>query len=196
MTTLQFGTAIAYAGGHFAIGRPVTDSFAIIAPVKNLRGQRLDINPQTEDRYVARTDFFGPALLSELSSYNVADVSISSRHLPPQMTLPKDHYSLYPKYKSGFAFEAGTDAVIYLTAKIVGADGAPAALAAGTATCLDQPDDAPVTIFTNKSGTLRSEGFRPGRYRLEIGAYAPVEIVIPESAQESFDAGTIQLKAE
>lgn len=196
VTTLLLGTSLAYAGGHLAIGRPITDSFAIVAPVKNLKGQRLDVNPQGEN-YIARTDFLGPAVLPELGSYNGGEVSISARHLPPEMTLPRDHYSIYPKYRSGYAFEAGTDAVVYLTAKVVGPDGKPIALAAGTATLIGQTEP-PITIFTNKSGTLRSEGFKPGRYRIEIasGSFAPIEITIPESAHESFDAGTIQLKTE
>ena len=198
VTTVTVGTSIAYAGGHVAIGRPISDSFAIIAPVDNLKGQRLDINPNGEDSYIAKSDGWGPALLPELGSYNFTALEVSGRNLPSQLTLPRDHFSVFPSYKSGYAFEVGTDATVYLTGKILAPDGTALSLAAGTAIYLDDTKRAPITIFTNKKGVLRSEGFKAGHYRLEISteSFVPIEITIPESSGESFDMGTVQLKAK
>ncbi|MEZ0391961.1 MAG: SH3 domain-containing protein [Pseudobdellovibrionaceae bacterium] len=197
-TSLNVATSLAFAGGHFAIGRPVTDSFAIIAPVKNLRGQRLDVNPQGEEAYAAKSDLLGPALLPEIGSYNFTEITISGKKLPPQLAVPRDHFSVYPGYKSGYAFEIGTDATVYLMAKLVDGQGQPLGLAAGTAIYLDDDKQEPVTIFTNKKGVLSSEGFKPGRYRFEVATdvFEPLEITIPESAKDNFDLGTLKLKAK
>jgi outer membrane usher protein len=198
VTTILLGTSLAYAGGHFAIGRPVTDSFAIIAPVYNLRGKRVDINANGDDSYLAKTDFLGPALAPELSAYGVSSITVSGRNLPPDVTIPKDHFSLYPTYKSGFAYEIGTDANVYISAVFLESNGTPLSLAAGLATYLDDSAAEPVTIFTNKKGLVRSEGFKPGRYRIDIATdvYEPIEITIPKEATDSYDLGTIKLKAK
>jgi outer membrane usher protein len=199
VTTMSLATSLAFAGGHFAIGRPVTDSFAIIAPVKNLRGQRLDINPMSDEAYTVKSDGLGAALLPELGSYNFTDISISGRKLPPQLSLPKDHFSVYPVYKSGYVFEIGTDATVYVTAKVFGPDGSPLSLAAGRAVYLTDSSQEPVTLFTNKRGTLNSEGFKPGRYRLELASdtFEPIEVTIPEDVKDNnFDLGNLKVKAK
>ena len=198
VTTLTLGTSVAYAGGHVAIGRPVSDSFAIIAPIENLKGQRLDVNPNGEDSYLAKSDSWGPALLPEVGSYNYTALEVSGRNLPPQLSLPRDHFSVYPTYKSGYAFEVGTDATVYLTGKILAPDGTPLSLAAGTATYVGGAKTTIVTIFTNKKGVMRSEGFKAGHYKMEISteSFMPFEITIPETNDDHFDMGTIQLKAK
>ncbi|MGZ3804138.1 MAG: fimbria/pilus outer membrane usher protein [Pseudobdellovibrionaceae bacterium] len=198
VTNISLASSLAYAGGHLAIGRPVTDSFAIIAPVKNLNGKRLDINPLGEDSYTVKSDLLGPALVPEISSYNFTELVVSGRKLPPELSLPKDHFSVYPGYKSGYVFEVGTDATVYITAEILNPEGHPLPLAAGRAIYLDDLNHPEVTIFTNKKGILNSEGFKPGRYRLEIASdtFEPIEITIPESAIDRHDLGILKVKAK
>jgi outer membrane usher protein FimD/PapC len=137
-------------------------------------------------------------MISEIGSYNYTEIIVSGRNLPPQLTVPRDHFSVYPGYKSGYAFEIGTDATVYITAKVLGPDDHPLSLAAGRAVFLDDSQHEPVTIFTNKRGHLNSEGFKPGRYRLEIASdsFEPIEITIPESATETYDLGVLKLKGK
>jgi outer membrane usher protein len=196
VTTLQLGTSLVYAGGAFGIGRPVTDSFAIIAPRKSLSGQKLVVNPDADDNYIAKSDWLGPAVVPELSSYNATALVVGAKNLPLGATIPQDHFNLYPKYKSGYGFPLGTDANIYLVAKIVDTLGQPVSMASGLATGVDGETPQPVTVFTTRKGEMQSEGFKAGRYRLEIATdkYEPVEIVIPENAKEEYNIGTIVLK--
>lgn len=198
VTGINAGFSIAYAGGHFAIGRPIADSFVIIAPIKNLSGQRIDVNPSGEESYVAKSDFLGPALVPELSSYSLTDITLSGKKLPAELALPKDHFTVFPTYRSGYTFEVGTNANIFLSAKILNSDGQPLSLAAGRAIYLGSDSEGPVTVFTNKKGDLKSEGFRPGRYRLEIATdtFQPLEFEIPEATEGSYNLGTVQLKKE
>ena len=66
----------------------------------------------------------------------------------------------------------------------------------GSAVYLNDSKVEPVTVFTNKSGLLRSEGFRTGRFKLEISddQYEPVEFEIPSSVTDEFEIPSIQLK--
>jgi hypothetical protein len=77
-------------------------------------------------------------------------------------------------------------------------EGKPIEPAAGLAYYLDKLDEPAIPIFTNRKGQIRSEGFRPGKYRLEmdIEHYAPFEITIGPSQNNEVDLGTVQLKAK
>lgn len=198
ITGLHLGTALVFAGGHFALSRPVTDSFAMLVPLANLRGQNVRVNPQQNGSYIAQTDWLGPAVHPEIPSHSLTGLAIDTKTLKPGTAVPRDNFSVKPPYHSGYAIEIGSDAAVYLNTKLVNPDGTPAAMVAGQAYYLKDTSKEPVTIFTNRDGLLRSEGFRPGRYRLEItegGSYSPVEFEIPESAGAEFKLDAITLKA-
>lgn len=196
VTTLQMGTALVFAGGRFGIGRPVSDAFAIISPVKSLKGKTLLVNPDTEGNYLAKTDWLGPAVMPEIASYNPTKLNIIGKDLPLGVSVPQDHFNLYPRYKNGYGFAIGSDANIYLQAALKDSKGESIGMASGIAINLDKPDMAPVTVFTSRKGILQSEGFSRGRYRLEIATdrFQPVEFVLPENAKEEYDLGTLHLK--
>lgn len=194
-TNLRLGTALVFAGGHFGLSRPVTDSFALLYPLENLRHQNVKVNPQMDESYIAETDWLGPAVDPELSSYSLTGLQIGQKNLKTGTVLPHDHFLIRPTYHSGYAIEIGSDATIYLKTTLIGTDGKPGSMLAGQAYYLDNMSREPVTVFTNRSGLLRSEGFRPGRYRLEIPEYQPVEFTIPDSAKETYEMPAIQLKA-
>lgn len=194
-TNLRLGTAIVFAGGHLGLARPVTDSFALLYPLENLRGQNVKVNPQMDDSYIAETDWLGPAVDPELSSYSLTGLQLGQKNLKTGTVLPHDHFLIRPTYHSGYAIEIGSDANIYLKTTLIGPDGKPGSMLAGQAIYLDNTAREPVTIFSNRAGLVRSEGFRAGRYRLEISEFQPVEFTIPESASETYEMPPIQLKA-
>lgn len=198
-TNLRFGTALVFAGGHFSISRPVTDSFAILVPQQNLKGQNVQVNPQTDGSYIAETDWMGSAVHPEMPSYSINALVLNQKNLRQGVALPRDHFQLRPRYHSGYAIDIGSDAVVYLKSKLLTEEGTPIGMVAGRAVYLEDESKEPVTVFTNRSGLLRSEGFRHGRYRLEIsegGSYEPVEFVIPDDAGEEFDLPPLKLKAK
>ncbi len=196
VTTIQLGTALVFAGGRFGIGRPVSDSFAIVAPRKSLKGQKLMINPDSEENYLAKTGWLGPAVVPEISSYNPTTLVIGAKDLPLGVSIPQDHFNLYPRYKSGYGFPLGNDANVYLSATIINSEGQPVGMASGIATNLDDSSQPVITVFTTRRGVLQSEGFKAGRFKIEIEAnkYEPVEIVIPKDAKEEYSLGTLKLK--
>lgn len=196
VTTLQMGTAVVFAGGYFGLGRPVTDSFAIIAPRKSLKGQKLMVNPDSEGNYIAQSDWLGPAVMPELSSYNPNTLVVGAKDLPLGVSIPQDHFNLYPRYKSGYAFPLGNDANVYLVAQLNNSKGEPIGMASGLATSLDDNSAPAITVFTTRKGVMQSEGFKAGRYRVEIAVdkYEAFEITIPNDAKEEYNVGTQVLK--
>lgn len=196
MTNLQWGTALVFAGGKFEITRPVFDSFVIFDPLKNVKNETIQINPQKDGVHYGESDKWGSAVLPELPSYSVSNIIIKQKSPTKGTSLPKDHFTLRPGYHSGYAISIGTDATVYLKTRLLNPDGSPGSMLSGTATYLDDPKVEPVIIFTNKSGLLRSEGFRAGRFKLEISEkqYEPVEFEIPSSVGEEYEIPSIQIK--
>lgn len=196
-TSLQMETAIVIAGGHVALSRSVIDSFIMFTPKKNLRNSDVLVNVQKDGSYPAQTDWLGPAVLAELTSYFYSGNNISLRENQSAVAIPEDNFYVKPTFRSGYQIDIGTDATVYLTTKFIQEDGSPAAMVAAQAVYLDDPKVESVTVFTNRLGQVRSEGFRPGRYRLDFGEFEfeSIEFEIPETAEENFEISEIKLKA-
>jgi outer membrane usher protein len=196
-SNLQYGTALVFAGGRFAVTRPVFDSFVIFDPLANVKNENIQINPQKNGVHFGESDFFGPAVLPELPSYSVSNIIIKQKSAAKGLALPKDHFTLRPSYHAGYAIPIGTDATVYLKTRLINPDGSPGSMLVGSAIYADEGLMEPVTIFTNKSGLLRSEGFRRGRFKLVMSddQYEPIEFEIPSSATDEFEIPSIQLKA-
>lgn len=195
-TNLQWGVALVFAGGNFEITRPVFDSFVIFDPLKNVKNETIQINPQKDGVYYGESDELGSAVLPELPSYSVSNIIIKQKTQTKGTSLPKDHFTLRPTYHSGYSISVGTDATVYLKTRLLNPDGSPGSMLSGKATYLDDLSVEPVTVFTNKSGLLRSEGFRQGRFKLEISEqpYEPIEFEVPATAEDEFEMPPIQLK--
>ncbi len=196
-TRLNLGTALVFAGGHFAISRPVQDSFAVLVPLESLKGQNVRINPQTTGAHVAHTDWLGSAVYPEIPSYSISGIQVDTKSLKPGTAVPRDSFLVKPKYKSGYAIPIGSDATVYLDTQLLKDDGTPAGLIGARAIDLNDTSREPVMVFTNREGLLRSEGFRPSRYRLEVvdgGSFDPVEFEIPKSAGTEYKMPPLKLK--
>ena len=190
---LQVASALVYAGGDFAISRPVTNSFAIINPIKSLSGHSLVLNADPKGRYIAESNFFGAAVDPEIGSYSLTRLVVGANDLTPGLSLPRDHMSIFPHYKSGYAFDLGTDATVYLTIRVRNSDGTPVNSSAGRVIDLSNPNAEPLLVFTNRKGIIRSEGFKPGNFRLILGEQEahPIDFTIPDTAKDEYDMGTL-----
>lgn len=115
----QFDGAIATAGGAFALGRTVYDSFAIVDV--GARGVPVSVH----NREVAKTDFTGNALVTGLSSLRRNRVAVDVNDLPASLSLNATAMDVVPNIGAGvrvtLANKAGAAAVVIL----IGADGNP-----------------------------------------------------------------------
>ncbi len=196
---LRFASAFVYGGGHAALSRPVSNSFAIFAPDPSIEKYPIGINPQgrrSEDRtYEATTDSWGPAVLPDLTPYLYRTVRVDTSKLPPGYDAGDSTYTFYPTYRSGTFVRLGSDANVLLDGTLQYKDKTPVALQAGTISLVGQSETAPETFFTNRTGRFRIEKLKPGRYEIQLNRFPSVilPLTVPEGAAGPTQAGTLTL---
>jgi outer membrane usher protein len=193
-TALSFGTALAFADGHFGVSRPISDSFVIVTPHESLAHHRVEVNPfgAVPD---ARTDFLGSAVLPDLVSYYRYQVLLAAADLPEGLDLGRDFYIVQPRYRSGSVIPAGTGATVLLETTLFDAAAQPMGLELGTITLDDVAGQPTIDFFTNRDGRLRVAGIHTGRITIRLANYpeAPITLTIPPKTQGRYDAGRTTL---
>jgi outer membrane usher protein len=195
-TSFRLGSALVYADGEFALSRPVRDSFAIIVPHPEFAGQTIGVDPM-RDSYAARVDRAGPAVLPDLRSYLVRNVTIDAPDLPPGYDLGPGVHTIRPTYKSGTVIRVGTGATILLSGVLETSSGAPVTLQAGEIVSTEDPQTPPVELFTNRAGKFSVEGLKPGRYEVRLLADRQVKVrfEIPAGKAGLYDLGKLVVSA-
>ena len=185
-------TAIAYADGHAAIGRPVGAGFAIVAPSAGLANNEVTVG-KSASGISAKTDALGPALVSDISSYTPNRIDFDVDDLPAGYDLGDGLFELMPKHRSGFALKVGSNYTISALGTLLAADGRPVALLTGTATEEATPDRK-VELFTNREGRFSAQGLAPGKWLLEVATTPPTRyaLVIPDGAVGLHRAGDLR----
>ena len=192
-TSFRIGTALAVADGHVSIGRPIYDSFAIVTPHRSLQGAEVYVDP-TPFGYAARTGALGSAIASNISSYNERTVTVDAPNASQGTDLGRGSYRLFPPYRGGYHLMVGSDYSVTAIGRLIGDDGQPVSLIAGTATELAHPNREPVTLFTNRDGRFGAAGLAPGRWRIEMLTEPKTTyvITIPDAAQGVVRLGDLQ----
>ncbi|MBC8123563.1 MAG: fimbrial biogenesis outer membrane usher protein [Gemmatimonadaceae bacterium] len=189
---LTVGTAIAFAGGQFAWTRPITNSFALVAPHPNLGGRLVGVN-KTEFGYAARADAIGPAVVPDLPAYHYTRLQVDAPDLPAGYELGPASYHLMPTYKSGTLIRLGTENTVFLRGLMRQGDGQPAALLTGELVSLSDPRWQPATLFTNRIGKFALAGLKPGRYELRLPRRLPLSFEVPDGTDGLYDIGELLL---
>jgi outer membrane usher protein len=167
--SVRLGSALAFANGKLAIGRPVSDSFAIIAGHKSLEGRIISLASRgTQSGTMARTGLLGPALVSGLGTYASRVVSVTLEDPPLGYDLGSGTFRVAPPLFGGYAFVVGSDSANTVVGTLVLGNGKPAALVAGSASSADWPNMAPITVFTNATGQFSVSGLGRGRWSLKM----------------------------
>ncbi len=191
-TSLRLETAIAYADGHVAVGRPVSDSFAIIAPYAGLADKEISIGKEAYG-YTAETDFLGPALLPSISPYTLNRVEFDVADLPPGYDLGDGLFDLVPEHRSGYALQVGSQYTVTALGTLKDAEEKPLALLTGTATEEAKPDKT-VELFTNRAGRFTAQGLAPGKWTIEMATEPKTRfsLVIPKDTVGLYRAGELR----
>ncbi len=196
-TSARLGTSVVFAGGHVALSRPVTDAFAIIVPHPSLKGQTVGINPRGERSYIAEADMFGPAVVPDLSSYQVRRVLVDVPDLPIGAELGKDVFDVVPTVRSGTLINVGTAASVLIEFVILDEAGEPISLQAGEISKIGDEAFTPLLVFSNRAGVMTSDGVVPGQYELVLFAFpdAPVQFEVAEDAAGIISLGTFRFSS-
>ncbi len=189
-TSLRIGTAIAFADGHVAVGRPITGGFAIIAPHDSLGKRQILLGDHADP--TGYNDSLGPALVPDLPAYMRRTLRYDVDELPVGYDLGDREFTLQPTYRAGYALTVGSAHSVTAFGTLVDREGEPVGLVTGTA----RPQNGnapPATLFTNGAGRFAAQGLAPGRWIIEM-ATEPMErfkLVIPEGAVGLHRAGEL-----
>jgi outer membrane usher protein len=188
------GSAIVFAGGRFAVSRPVTGAFAIVAPNHTLAGHTIGVNP-TANGEVAQTDWLGPAVIPNLQPHHPSAVTVAAPDLPVGYSLGPSSYWLIPRHKSGTLLVVGEEGTVSLRGTLRHQDGRPVALASGELIAVDAARQDTLPLFTNRAGRFGLEAVRPGRYLLRLSdeSTTAIELHIPAGQVGSYSVGTISV---
>jgi outer membrane usher protein len=170
--SIRFGSALAFADGAFAIGRPINDSFAIVSPHSSLRPAAVVVD-RREDGFAARSGLLGGALFPELTAFSERTVTVDSPDAPAGYDLGTGSFRASPPYRSGYRIEVGSDYSLTVLGRLLDRDGQPITLLAGTAIEIGNESRPPVTVFTNREGRFAMIGVRAGRWRIVMPTVPP-----------------------
>lgn len=158
--SLGLSTALAFAGGAFAISKPLYDSFIIFDPDSSTGNMPVSFGVNSGNRLISR----GLPVVASLNSYNPARVSMDFPEADADVSATIPHISVSPGYRTGFIFRAGLEKRFYVTGYLVDASGAPITLVAAD---VMMPDGSYGDMtFTDETGMFQIFGLTPGVYKL------------------------------
>lgn len=179
--SMRFGTSLAFADGSLAMGRPITDSFAIVRPYKSGRGLGVVVDP-TQNSAQAKSGALGPALYGEITSYTPRTLSYDVPDAPPGLDLGTGALRTLAPYHSGYVVVVGSDYNV-MAVGTLRSKGEPVSLQAGNAIEVGG-EHRHVELFTNREGRFAIAGLKPGQWRIEIAGTPPIayNLLIPKDA--------------
>lgn len=199
ITALRVGTSLAFAGGHFGIGRRVNDSFAVLYPHETLKGHSVVAGQSLSDNdYLSKSGTLGGAVNGYLTSYVTQSIQYDVENPPPGYDVGAGVVRVRPPYHSGYGLEIGTAAFASATGTLEFSDGNPVPLNAGKVIALDVKDKASMSFFTNSIGRFAIQNLRPGvRYRVELfGSDDSFQFTVPRDTHGLVDLKIVKLAAQ
>ena len=166
-SNFRIGTSFAVADGVASIGRPIYDSFAVVKPHPSLKVASVIVDPSSFG-YTASSGALGVATMPSLSSYSERTVTVDVEGAPAGVDIGQGSFKLFPRYRSGYVLEVGSDYHLTALGTMLDVDGQPVSLVSGKAIELAHPERPAVTLFTNRQGRFGASGLAPGQWRLEM----------------------------
>jgi outer membrane usher protein len=194
-TSARIGTSIAFADGSVAIGAPIrNNAFAIVVPHASIADKEITVGSGTDIR--AKSDWLGPAVVSNIPSYHPSSIPIDVAGLPVGYSLGAAAFDTFAPYKAGYRLEVGSAYSVYVHGTLLLTNGEPVALLTGIARPVGTSNKE-VPVFTNAAGRFGAEGLAPGRWTIEMATPDQPTIYtveIPAGADGLFKAGTLYPK--
>ncbi len=190
---LRISTAVTFADGSFAIGRPSSHGFMILPLHSSLTGSKVVVRDEA-DRVQARNGLLGPAVVPLESSYTERTYSYDVDGLPDGYNLVDTSPRVFPSQASPYRVRIGSShwkmALGYLLD-----NGAP--IAEHTAVVTSETDKSfePQTIFTNSAGRFVIDGLAAGSYTLRFEGRAVKRITIPNDRNGLVNVGKIDISS-
>ena len=191
-TSLRFGSSLAFADGTLSVGRPIQDGFAIIRAHPSLRGA--DILVDAAGKFSsANSGALGTAVQPSLSSYSERNLLVTAPDAPLGLDLGEGSFRLLPPYRGGYRLTVGSDYMVSVVGRLLGRNGDPIVLVAGSAVEAAHPDREPIPLFTNAAGRFGATGLAPGRWRITLADTdrTSFDLDIPRGAEATITVGDL-----
>ncbi|KDM91066.1 hypothetical protein EA58_12985 [Photobacterium galatheae] len=188
--------ALAFSGNRAAVGRPISDSFAIISVHDSLNESPVMVNKEVDGSYAVRSDFLGPMLLPDIVSYRAQRIEYDVEDLPIGYDLGEGGFTINPEHGNSYRLTIGSDANITALGYLYHADGQPVPLTEGKAVHQSDPSFATIDFFTNSKGRFAISGLKPGQYQVSVFSNPPHEfnLSIPDDAENIIRLGDIRVE--
>ncbi|MXO49423.1 hypothetical protein GRI69_14295 [Erythrobacter vulgaris] len=197
ITTLRVSTALAYAGGKFAVGRRINDSFALVHPHDSLDERPAIVGDTLEGgRFLSKSGALGPAVHNNLTSYVNQSVRYDIIDPPIGYDIGEGVERVRPAYKSGYVIEVGTAEFVSALGTLVTANGEPLALVSGILRRSAQPESRGEAFFTNTVGRFAMMNLEPGvEYVVNFNYGGPQSFTfrVPEDNKGLLDLGVLRV---
>jgi outer membrane usher protein len=179
-TSFRVASAFAYADGAFAVGRPISDGFAIVRSYGGGEDLSIEVEP-SQGSYQARSGILGPALFGQVGSYSPRTLTYDVPNASAGLDIGTGSMRMYAPYRAGYVKTVGSDYNVMVIGTLTN-DGQPLALQVGYAVETGS-DGRRVELFTNRQGRFGVSGLRPGRWRIEMTGTPPIvyELDVPET---------------
>lgn len=195
VTRYAVGSAIGYAGGKVAVGRPLTGGFAVVDKHETLKDATISVSQtRSGEDSLADADWFGPGLVPIRQAYTPSTFPVSGENLPQGYDMGQGQFTVFAPARAGYAYTVGSAAYITVVGNLVGTDGKPMGLVSGTLEPISGKDAKTVVFFTNRNGRLAATQVAPGRYKVILAgeASAIAEVTVPENSNGYVDLGSVR----
>lgn len=174
-TGFTFGTSLVMADGTFAVGRPISNSFAIVSVDERAADYRIAVEPRrgfgsTRTLYSAYSDALGPAVVPSLPPYFNRTLEVDAPDAPAGTSLGGQVFAIRPGYRSGYRLKVGSGSNVSAVGTLVGRGNEPLAFVTGEARRVGaESSERSLQLFTNAGGRFFLEGAMAGEtYELTI----------------------------
>jgi outer membrane usher protein FimD/PapC len=189
---LSVAGGIVAAGGHLAVSRPITQSYAIVKV-----GEVAEVGVLVDGQPVGKTDSRGMAVIPGLNAYYENTVSIDSGALPMDYSLNAEVKKVAPALRSGTFLDFGATRTQAFIGKLrAGAQGAGKAVEFAE---IDLSIEGKLQkLPTGRGGEFYVENLKPGIYPASVNlgaAKCAFELRIPRSDEMFVDLGELYCAA-
>jgi outer membrane usher protein len=188
-------SSLVYVDGNFALARPISNSFVLVKGIQNEKNCNIAVDSNGLG-YDAMSRKWLPGVVPYVNPYYLKKIHLDVIDPPFGSNEERTDYTIYPGYKSGYAFYMGSSATIIALGTLQLAPGVPAQYQTFTATPLDGKPQDPIAAFTNGAGKFQLTRLQPGRYRIEMdvdGKSYTVTLVLPKDAAGIKSVGLLTL---
>ncbi|MFC5499009.1 fimbria/pilus outer membrane usher protein [Caenimonas terrae] len=197
-TALRMQGSLVFADGAFGLGRSVADNFAIVKGKEGLAGVPIKVDPDSQGGSAASSGWLGPAVVSDLASYQLRELRVEPVDPPIGASPEKLRYMLAPAYKSGFLLELGKEVAMVAVGRLVDGSGQPLPHLPIEIRRIGDAAARPLLTFTGRSGSFQLPDAKPGRYEIRPAATAPwgsVAVDLPQAPDGLLRLGDVRLPA-